>query len=130
MVSLGSSPLLLLLLLQGPARVVLVSTGVLEAAILVREEELIVLVLVGRVTREETVSHLLLSPLVEDRSLSDHLKVRFVFISRKASVLRVLVASINMRDLVVHHSVLLLVLVGILRELRGVLLRSLCVITG
>ena len=116
-------------LLQGPARVVLVSTGVLEAVILVQEEELIVLVLVDRVIREETEDRVILA---EDRSLSDHPKVKFVFTFRKANVLRVLVASINIRSLVVHHSVLLLVLLGILRKARilEVLLGSQHVITS
>ena len=123
---------MLLPLLQGPARVVLVSVEVLEAVVLVPEADIIALDLVNRVILREGVSHLLPGHLAVDKSLSDQLKVKFVFIFRKASVLKVLVASIYMKDLVDHHNVLLPVLVGILRKAspRGVLLGSLCVITG
>jgi len=89
---------LLLPLLPGPARVVHVSVGVLEAVVLVHEGDLVVLDQIGRVTRERPVGHLLLSRLAADRSLSDHQKVRFVFTFRKANVRRALVVSINTRS--------------------------------
>ena len=85
-------------LLPGPARVVLVSAGVLEAAVLVHEGDLVALDQIGRVIRERPVGHLLLNRLAADRSLSDHQKVRFVSVFRKANVLRALVVIINMRN--------------------------------